>query len=226
MKRIIINALAYLASNNKVFCSEADFQFALAWEIQRLCPNARILLENGVQVNGQTYYVDIIVFLSGSSYYVELKYQTSICSFVSQGVLVNLKEHAAEDIMRYDYLKDIHRLYDIKKDHPSDYGGGYAIILSNDKHLYQEPSIIRTNTLDSFFRIHERPNGKPNVYPIPGLVAWNTAKITSSTHWTKTGSRNMPFSIPQINTHWEDYLSFLDNSGKRQMFKYLLNETI
>ena len=38
-------ALANLGATRHAFYSEADFQFALAWELQKQLPNAKIYLE-------------------------------------------------------------------------------------------------------------------------------------------------------------------------------------
>ena len=224
MRKTIINALTQLANNKRIFCSEADFQFALAWEIQNLRPNAQILLENGIQTSCGYYYVDIVVIENGLRYFIELKYQTARCAIKTPIMSFVLKEHAAEDLMRYDYLWDLHRLYTIKCQKP-DFGGGYAIILSNDRLMYQVPSRKRAKTLDAFFRIHERPLGKTGLYPIPGLVAWNNANKPSS-HWTNHGNRIKTFTLPPINTHWNDYLAFTDSDGNPQLFKYLINEVV
>lgn len=225
MRNTLINALTQLANNKRIFCSEADFQFALAWEIQKHRPNAQILLENGIRTSCGYYYIDIVVIKNGLRYFIELKYQTARCAIKTPIMSFVLKEQAAEDLMRYDYLWDLHRLYTIKCQKP-DFGGGYAIILSNDRLMYQAPSRKSTKTLDAFFRIHERPLGKTGLYPIPGLVAWNNGNKANQVppHWTYHGSRAKLFSLPPINTHWNDYLAFTDSDGNPQLFKYLINE--
>ena len=223
MHNNLIQAIRQLAASNRVFCSEADFQFALAWELQRI-PGAQIFLESGVPVGQDTFYVDIIVDLNGKRYYIELKYQTSLCKTSFSGFPINLKNQSAQDIMRYDYLKDINRLLTIKKWQERDFGGGYAVILTNDRLMYNVPRSSTKTPLDFKFRIHDR-RGLPeekNIYPVPGDVNWNNAN-KSQDHWTKTGPRK-DFSLPmKINTNWEQYLKITDNNGKEQDFKYLIN---
>lgn len=221
MRKAIINALSQLAKQNRIFCSEAEFQFALAWEIKTAYPQWQIFLEKCIPVGGKSFYVDIVIFDSENYYYIELKYQTSLCHYGS----IKLKNQAAEDIMRYDYLKDIYRLRSIANN-TSNFGGGYAIILSNDKLMYQQPTSSRScSALDANFRIHDRRYPKNKLFfPIPGTVAWKTLSSTSTTHWTKT--RSLSFTLPTINTCWESYLKFVDNNGKLQDFRFLINEVV
>lgn len=223
MKKYIIRALQLLAQNNRVFCSEADFQFALSWEIQKLLPKAIIVLENGISVNEKVYYVDIIVKLDSKYYYIELKYQTSKSKVKDVfGEELELKNQAAEDLMRYDYLKDILRLYEIAKAHADDFGGGYAIILSNDKLMYDAPLSFK-KTLDYQFRIHDRRGVEKNMYPIPGMIAWNNNSKPLS-HWTNKGERTNWFILPSISTEWDLYRQIIDDNNNKQVFKYLINE--
>ena len=42
---IIDDALKALFSKHRIFCSEADFQFSLAWEIQKLCKECDVEFE-------------------------------------------------------------------------------------------------------------------------------------------------------------------------------------
>lgn len=221
MKNIIVAAIKRLSKGKRIFCSEADFQFSLAWEIMQICKGALVYLEDGIQVNGQTYYVDIIVVIKAKKYYIELKYQTSECSYTNAlGSVIQLKEEAAEDLMRYNYLNDINRLLTIKQSLSGDFGGGYAIILSNDTRMYKRPSQNRTRALDHDFRIHERGKNGDQAFPIPGIVKWNN---TNPKHWTNMNSKyNKQFYLPPINTKWEHFLT-VNYNNKEQEFKYLIN---
>lgn len=224
MKNTLIQAISRLAKNGRIFCSEADFQFALAWELQRLLPKAEIFLEKGIEISNDIFYIDIVVFDKGCYYYIELKYHTSLSDWSYKGSTLHLKEQYAQDLLRYDYLKDINRLRTISGAHKEDFGGGYAIVLTNDRLVYDEPRLFSNKVLDYYFRIHERKAGKKSVYPVPGTVKWNNGTITDPNHWTKHGERSLTFSLPRINTEWTYYWSFIDNNSKRQLFKYLLNE--
>ncbi|WP_044895379.1 hypothetical protein [Bacillus alveayuensis] len=65
--------------------------------------------------------------------------------------LVELKHHRAQDIGRYDFLKQVEKLEKITtgRDHVK----GIAILLTNDHLYWSEPT--RANTVDRYFRIHE-----------------------------------------------------------------------
>ena len=191
MRKTIIKALSLLAAAKRVFCSEADFQFALAWELQRLLPqSASIFLEKGIYVSPDTYYVDIVVKSGVKNYFIELKYHTSICNWHYCGALIQLKNQGAQDLLRYDYLKDIYRLQNIAKNcEEGQFAGGFAVILTNDRLLYDTPLSYK-NTLDCGFRIHNRLGSGVSKYPVPGLVAWNNTGKGSG-HWTNTGQRKL-----------------------------------
>jgi len=222
MRNTIIQALSQLAAANRIFCSEADFQFALAWELQRLLPLTSIFLEKGVSVPSDTYYVDIVVESGGKIYYIELKYHTSTCNWHFRDTPIRLKNQGAQDLLRYDYLKDIYRLQKIKNNCEKEaFAGGFAIILTNDRLVYDAPVSFK-NTLDCGFRIHDRRGTRVSKHPIPGLVSWNN-KGRGSGHWTQRGERKLSFSVPPISTAWSQYLSFRDSIGESQDFRYLIN---
>lgn len=45
MKKILSDAFKYFIENNRIFNSEAQFQFELAWQIQLAMPDHKVLLE-------------------------------------------------------------------------------------------------------------------------------------------------------------------------------------
>ena len=53
--------LAKLADRRPVFHSEADFQHALAWELQLADPTSQIFLEKWVAVDGPRVHLDLLV---------------------------------------------------------------------------------------------------------------------------------------------------------------------
>ena len=68
--------LATLANKRPVFHSEADFQHALAWELQLLYPNVNIRLEYRPPGFDRRNYMDIWVIDEDKAIAVELKYKT------------------------------------------------------------------------------------------------------------------------------------------------------
>lgn len=211
-----------MAIGGKLFCSEADFQFSLGWELQKLLPNAQLLFEKEVNIG----YVDIIVIWGGKWHYIELKYHTAFCDTTSLGLPLHLKKQSAQDILRYDYLNDINRIQRIAVKSKSSFGGGYAIVLTNDRLLYEIPRRSAASALDALFRIHDRRGSTASyLFPVPGRVAWNNAAKPLS-HWTKKGPRSRIFTLPTINTDWEPYCSFTDLNNVPQDFRFLINEVI
>ena len=131
----IHQAMSALAAKRSAFYSEADFQFALAWELQTLLPNANIHLERRVN----NCYIDIWVEYDGKIFPIELKYKTK--SAVISGI--ELKNHAAMDFGCYDYLKDIYRLENL-----SNIKKGFAVMLTNDPAYYTDTK--RSSAYDNF----------------------------------------------------------------------------
>lgn len=61
----IMRAIDSIKEKRKVFHSEADFQFALAWEIKRLYPEVDVRLEYAYKVDDKIYHIDILVMIEG-----------------------------------------------------------------------------------------------------------------------------------------------------------------
>ena len=127
----LLSALNTLSSQRDAFCSEADFQFALAWELQKLMPQAKISLEYPIQIESKDCHIDIWVEESGFIYPIELKYKTK------GGIIggVTLKNHSAVDFGCYDYLYDIYRIEQIKATTPN-FDKGFAVMLTNEPSYY------------------------------------------------------------------------------------------
>ena len=102
--------LATLANKRPVFHSEADFQHALAWELQLLYPNVNIRLEYRPPWLDRRNYMDIWVIDEDTAIAVELKYKTRSVDISIGGEQFALQNHAAQDLGRYDFVKDIERL--------------------------------------------------------------------------------------------------------------------
>lgn len=63
--------LSSLKTKRPVFHSEADFQFALAWEIKELYPDIEIRLE--YPINELNMYIDIMLLNQDKAIPIELK---------------------------------------------------------------------------------------------------------------------------------------------------------
>lgn len=194
-----------LSSKQPIFHSEADFQHALAWEIHNCYPTATVRLEIHPGRIGKREYIDIWVKYNNKIYAIELKYKTRKIDINYNGEIFYLLNQSAQDVGRYDFIKDIARLERFTSAHPN--AIGYAIILTNDSN-YWKPS-RRNDTVDSAFRIHE---GRK----LSGKLRWSrkASKGTKKSR-EKTLTLRSPYPL-----RWTDY-SKLSGTGPNQ-FQYLI----
>jgi hypothetical protein len=145
------SVLATLAQARPVFHSEADFQHALAWEIQKRLPHASVRLERPFVYQGKNRYIDVWVVQDGKLLALELKYKTRALELAVNGEQYKLLNQSAQDIARYDFVKDIWRLEKLLEAHPA--GVGYAIVLTNDSSYWSQSR--NAASVDADFRLHE-----------------------------------------------------------------------
>jgi hypothetical protein len=182
--------LAVLAKKRPLFHSEADFQHAFAWEIQQRLPNASVRLELPIQVENQFLHIDVWVTHQNQVLAVELKYKTRALSVEVDGEQYHLKSQSAQDIGRYDFIKDIQRIERISTASKSFMG--YAILLTNDSAYWKKPANL--NSVDANFRINDGRN-------LEGIFNW----AESTSIGTK---KNREQSLVLKNKHlvrWENY---------------------
>ena len=144
-----------LSSLRPIFNMEADFQFALGWEIQKKFPDWSVRFEHKPTNLKDRIFVDLWIKGDQTSA-IELKYKTRKLDVNVKGESFNLLDQAAQDLGRYDFLKDIERLENIVSIH--DNVKGYAIILTNDSAYWKTPSTRQQDPPGGYgnkFRIHE-----------------------------------------------------------------------
>ena len=73
LKETLRKIMKRLADERPRFCSEADFQFALAWKIQESYPNAEIRFECPAKQSDKSIEIDIVANLGGKLFPMELK---------------------------------------------------------------------------------------------------------------------------------------------------------
>ena len=106
-KETLHNIMGALAKERPQFCSEADFQFALGWKIQKEFSRAEIRFECPASLpDDPKARIDIIVNLGGALVPIELKWK--------------LKSHGAETDNREKMLRDIDRLASLRQEHLKD----------------------------------------------------------------------------------------------------------
>lgn len=182
--------LSVLAKKRPVFHSEADFQHAFAWEIHQKLPTASVRLELPVQAKNKFLHIDVWVAAQGAILAVELKYKTRGLSVKIGDEQYRLRDHSAQDIGRYDFMKDIQRLEQVAVAHQNI--TGYAILLTNDSAYWVEPA--NHSTVDANFRIHD---GRI----VEGVLAWG-AKASDGTK----KDREQPLELQgKYLLQWVDY---------------------
>ena len=207
MTATIKKAIEELKSKQKVFHSEADFQFSLAWELQKILPDAKIRLEYSPIFDGDMH-IDIYIVDGEKSYPIELKYKTRKIIQIIDGEQYNLKNQSAQDIGRFDFLYDINRIEKVKA-LDRKFASGYAIILTNDSAYWKVPSV--GNAVDAAFRIHE---GKT----VTGNLSW------AENAGVGTTKGRDPFELyGEYRMTWLPYSTINANYGE---FKYCLIEVI
>ncbi|MGW8567819.1 hypothetical protein [Isoptericola sp. NPDC055881] len=146
------DVMARLATRRPVFHSEADFQFAFAQAIADLDRGIRIRLEVPQRAERRTY-LDMQCAADQVSL-IEFKYVTRTWTG-HDGVtdeVFSLRSHEALDLARLYFVHDVTRLEDWVTARPDT--NGFAVLLSNDKRLWEPPTSARV-TRDRNFRLHE-----------------------------------------------------------------------
>ncbi len=202
--------MAELAQKRPLFHSEADFQHAFAWQLKEWKPNANIRLEYPFDV-GKWIYVDIWSRMEEDiSLAIELKYKTSKLQLSYADEPFHLKSQSAQDLGRYDFLKDVQRLESISR--ISTKTIGLAVILSNDSGYWNKG---RSNTVDADFRIHHSQ-------VISGSLNWSE---NASVGTTKGREETLAFRN-EYTIDWYPYSSFDDVSrGEFQYCAVRVNST-
>ncbi len=190
-----------LAKRRLIFYSEADFQFALAWHIHEMMPDCQVRLEFK-PFPDERMYLDI--WLPTEETAIELKYLTRAIDTECDGERFVLRDQAAQDISRYDFLKDIQRLERVVSEDRAK--AGCAVLLTNDQGYWNPPSSI--NTIDASFRLYE---GRE----ITGELAWSDRAGSGTTK-----NREEPIFLKgRYKLSWRDYSSL--QVRKNQLFRYL-----
>lgn len=202
----IHRVLERLADERPVFHSEADFRFALAWQIEKMTPNAGVRLEWPFSLDGANRYLDIWLRTIGIA--IELKYRTRRFSIEHGGERFSLKNKMANNYGRYGFIEDIRRIEKIAADRrtadPNEFSHGYAVLLTNDP-LYWKVGGEGTN--DEQFRIHE------------GRLLTNTMAWAEEPSKGMNKSHKHPITLSgSYELHWEDYR---EHSGRNGAFRYL-----
>jgi hypothetical protein len=186
---LVSRALERLAVRRPLFQSEADFQLALAWQLQQDEPSAELRLEKRV-IDDPRVELDVLSLLDGCRYGLELKFPRSKLDLEVGGERFVLRT-GAPDLDRYDVLRDVARLERLVAEGIIDEGCG--VVLTNVAGLWQPPSREVPASYDAF-RIHE---GRE----VAGTLDWGA----SAGEGTKTGREHPIVLGDNYHLTWRDY---------------------
>ena len=195
--------MASLARRRPIFHSEADFQFALAWELHERHPDVGVRLEYPVPLPDESGEIDIWLRdvsneLVGEAA-IELKYWKRKAELTVSGEHFALKERAFKNQYPYDFWKDVARTESLISKGPAD--RGYIIALTNDSYYWKAGG---SGTADEAFRMHERRS-------VSGTLSWGAASA-----WDKE-----PIPLRgRYRTDWLDYSALASEASG--VFRYLL----
>ena len=197
--------ISELQKKRPIFHSEADFQHALAWDIHCHYPTAAVRLEIHPGRIGPREYIDIWVKYENAVYAIELKYKTSKIDVVYGGEEFHLLNQAAQDIGRYDFIKDIVRLERFVGGNTETIG--YAIMLTNDDTYWRATRNLAT--ADANFRIHESRT-------LSSELKWSEATGKG----TMKGRENPLVLNSSHQIRWIDYSNLAEKGPNK--FRYVL----
>jgi hypothetical protein len=202
----IVGVLARLAPRRPIFHSEADFQHALAWQIQREHPASAVRLETRPE---RGIHLDILVDERGYRTALELKYLTDRFAGRINGEQFDMPRQAAHDIARYDACKDLWRLEKCLVDGYANVG--LAVVLSNERGYWRPGK--KSAPIDTMFRLHE---GRT----IMGTLEWATNAGPGTTR-----GRLAPLPLQgRYECRWRPYAMVSQADGREVEFRYLVHQ--
>lgn len=135
-----LKIMQLLGQYRPLFHSEADFQHAFAWELHHSAPGCDVRLEVPVRTGRDAIHLDLLVRSQLGQVAIELKYKTRALTTTLNGEDFKLMNHAAQDLGRYDFFKDLRRVEVFAQAAPD--RTGYVIFLTNDSAYWKVPSVL------------------------------------------------------------------------------------
>ncbi len=179
------HVVTFMERQQVLMFNERDFQMQLAValrasgnyddvEVEYFIPN-KAATSKGYEWDSDLR-LDIVVKRDGKYAVVELKYPTKrIVTDIRRfdtllpGVEI-VKNHGAQDIVSYNFWKDVRRIEIIRALFPDSVVGGIAVMLTN------EPYYIRGPRPDSICEAFSTADGRSDIH---GLLRWTRPTATS-----------------------------------------------
>ena len=154
IETVTADIVAFIERQQELMFNERDFQMQLAVslrqsghyddvDVEYYIPN-RVAAEAGYEWSSELR-LDIVVSRDGVYAVVELKYPTRriVTDITRFGtVLPNVeivKNHGAQDIVSYNFWKDVRRIEIIRRLFPKSVAGGVAVMLTNEPFYTRGP---------------------------------------------------------------------------------------
>ena len=208
---------AFIERQQELMFNERDFQMQLAValrnsgkyddvEVEYFIPNSEAT-SKGYEWNSDLR-LDIVVERAGKFAVVELKYPTrrivtTIRRFntLLDGVEI-VKNHGAQDIVSYNFWKDVRRIEIIKALFPESVVGGIAVMLTNDAYYTRGPR--QGSICDAF----STANGRTGVH---GILDWarHTATANGLPKFSLEGNYSLRWKSTEIENN-EFYYTLIE----------------
>jgi hypothetical protein len=162
-------------------------------------------LEMPFTAASSSVHIDVFFILDEMRHGIELKCKTRSLRVTSKGEAYNLKDQAAQDLGRYDFLLDVERIEHMVSQGHIDRGA--SILLTNDSAYWKSPR--SPGTIDADFRLHE---GRI----LQGALRWGSRASKGTTK-----CREAAISLRRTyRLGWRDYSEFGGHAYAK--FRYLL----
>ena len=171
-------------------------------------PNWSFRLEYPLQTNSGIIYLDLMAYNSIEEIAIELKYKTRKVVANVSGEEFRLKSHAAQDLGRYDFFKDVSRLEQFAQ---SKVGRkGIAIFLTNDS-SYWKPISNKDLGYAEYAMSENRS--------VAGILHWGDR----AGEGTRKGRESEISLVNTYTLNWQNYSKIETNSYNE--FRYLCLES-
>ena len=163
IQQVHTDVVQFLSGESVLFSNESDLQLRLSCYLKHSGHYDRVEVEYYVPFQelqrlnpslttanfpwDSDLYIDIVVEKDGQFVPIELKYPTKDIwgAFTRFGVAVTakvpmLKNQGAQDIVRYNYWKDVRRIEALHGAYPDTIDGGLAVMVPNDPSYQNNPT--------------------------------------------------------------------------------------
>ena len=183
----IIKVLDNLKEKRRYFSSEADFQLALAMQIEREYGENSVICEYvpgyKSRVEGRESRIHLDLLFCNENIPIELKYRTKRAELEGKNnYKISLTTHGAPDEGSYGFWRDVCRIGEYKKE--SKALKGYVIFLTNDG-WYKKPDYSKCKVDYTQFNLNDEYKNKRS-----GTVSKKTRELSN---------------IPKTNAEWYEW---------------------